>query len=118
MTEQYGKFRRGDMNLDDRLQETEFLYVLHPEHNPQSIKDLVDDMIENFDRSHDKVKYDVILKAGEKYEEHTPTPQDSWGPATRRVAKIMTNCVRQGRTQTRSILCPMIIYRKYITQYR
>lgn len=55
MTEHYGKFRRGDMNLDDRLQETEFLYVLHPEHNPQSIKDLVDDMIENFDRNRDKV---------------------------------------------------------------
>ena len=79
MTEHYGKFRRGDMNLDDRLQETEFLYVLHPEHNPQSIKDLVDDMIENFDRNHDKVRYGVILQAGEKYKEHTAprrTPGD------------------------------------------
>ena len=43
------------MNLDDKLEETEFLYFEHPEHNPQSIKDLVEDMISNFDRNHDKV---------------------------------------------------------------
>ena len=69
MAEHYSKFRRGDMNLDDRLQETEFLYVLHPEHNPQSIKDLVEDMIENFDRNHDKVKYGVMFKACEVHEQ-------------------------------------------------
>ena len=56
MAQQYNKFRRGDMNLDDRLDETEFLYVLHPENNPQSIKDLVDDMIMTFDVSQDKVR--------------------------------------------------------------
>ena len=44
------------MNLDDKLEETEFLYFEHPEHNPQSIKDLVEDMIQNFDRNQDKVK--------------------------------------------------------------
>lgn len=55
MAQQYNKFRRGDTNLDDRLGETEFLYVLHPENNPQSIKDLVDDMIMTFDVSQDKV---------------------------------------------------------------
>ena len=44
------------MNLDDRLEETEFLYFEHPEHNPQSIKDLVEDMVSNFDRNQDKVK--------------------------------------------------------------
>ena len=56
MAEYYSKFRRGDMNLDDKLEETEFLYFEHPEHNPQSIKDLVEDMIQNFDRNQDKVK--------------------------------------------------------------
>lgn len=55
MTEYYAKFRRGDMNLDDKLDETEFLYFEHPEHNPQSIKDLVEDMISNFDKNNDKV---------------------------------------------------------------
>lgn len=43
------------MNLDDKLEETEFLYFEHPEHNPQSIKDLVEDMISNFDKNQDKV---------------------------------------------------------------
>ena len=55
MSEYYAKFRRGDMNLDDKLDESEFLYFEHPEHNPQSTKDLVEDMIENFDRNQDKV---------------------------------------------------------------
>ena len=55
MSEYYAKFRRGDMNLDDKLDESEFLYFQHPEHNPQSTKDLVEDMIENFDRNQDKV---------------------------------------------------------------
>lgn len=55
MAEYYAKFRRGDMNLDDKLEETEFLYFEHPEHNPQSIKDLVEDMISNFDKNQDKV---------------------------------------------------------------
>lgn len=56
ISEYYSKFRRGDMNLDDKLEETEFLYFEHPEHNPQSIKDLVEDMISNFDKNQDKVK--------------------------------------------------------------
>lgn len=55
ISEYYSKFRRGDMNLDDKLEETEFLYFEHPEHNPQSIKDLVEDMISNFDKNQDKV---------------------------------------------------------------
>ena len=59
ISEYYSKFRRGDMNLDDKLDETEFLYFEHPEHNPQSIKDLVEDMISNFDKNQDKVK--IIL---------------------------------------------------------
>ena len=55
ISEYYNKFRRGDMNYDDKLDESEFLYFEHPEHNPQSIKDLVDDMISNFDKNQDKV---------------------------------------------------------------
>ena len=49
------------MNLDDKLEETEFLYFEHPEHNPQSIKDLVEDMISNFDKNQDKVKIICII---------------------------------------------------------
>ena len=60
ISEYYSKFRRGDMNLDDKLEETEFLYFEHPEHNPQSIKDLVEDMISNFDKNDDKVKKIII----------------------------------------------------------
>lgn len=56
MAEYYSKFRRGDMNLDDKLEETEFLYFQHPEHNPQSLSDLAEDMVANFDRDQDKVK--------------------------------------------------------------
>lgn len=55
IAEFFNKFRRGDMNLDDKLDETEFLYFQHPEHNPQSIKDLVEDMISSFDKNQDKV---------------------------------------------------------------
>lgn len=55
IVEYHDKFRRGDLNMDDKLDETEFLYFEHPEHNPQSIKDLVEDMIQNFDKNQDKV---------------------------------------------------------------
>lgn len=46
--------------MDDKLDETEFLYFEHPEHNPQSIKDLVEDMIQNFDKNQDKVSFNFI----------------------------------------------------------
>lgn len=46
--------------MDDKLDETEFLYFEHPEHNPQSIKDLVEDMIQNFDKNQDKVSCNFI----------------------------------------------------------
>lgn len=68
MSEYYSKFRRGDMNLDDKLEETEFLYFEHPEHNPQSIKDLVEDMISNFDKNQDKVRItQCSLQCGQSY---------------------------------------------------
>lgn len=55
IAEYHDKFRRGDLNMDEKLDETEFLYFEHPEHNPQSIKDLVEDMVQNFDKNQDKV---------------------------------------------------------------
>ena len=60
IVEYHDKFRRGDLNMDDKLDETEFLYFEHPEHNPQSIKDLVEDMIQNFDKNQDKVSFNFI----------------------------------------------------------
>ena len=54
------KWKRSDLNDDDRLTEKEFLYFHHPEHNPKSIEQMATDMIANFDRNKDKVLFYVF----------------------------------------------------------
>ena len=61
------KWKRSDLNDDDRLTEKEFLYFHHPEHNPKSIEQMATDMIANFDRNKDKVLFYVFPRLSRLY---------------------------------------------------
>ena len=60
--EEFAKWKRADLNNDDKLTEKEFLYFQHPEHNPNSIKEMASDMVVNFDRNKDKVHFSASYK--------------------------------------------------------
>ena len=65
LEKQYEQYQRSDMDQDTQLDEQEFLFFFHPEHNPKTIKEMAEDMITNFDKNEDKVRYfalfDLIL---------------------------------------------------------
>ena len=47
---------KADLDDNKILNETEFLAFIHPEHNKKTLRAMVDEMMPNFDKNHDKVR--------------------------------------------------------------
>ncbi|EDO41829.1 predicted protein [Nematostella vectensis] len=55
LPDEYGHWKKADVNQDGKIDVTEFLYFQHPEYNPETIKKMAEDMLVNFDRNGDKI---------------------------------------------------------------